>query len=185
VDDSDEEANFQELYNKDSKEFYEMDDDTINLSNNINFAKDEYESIISSLDSLVKCIDRSTFQEQEVAITIARREYSSDKTVKQNLSCQAKYQQGLGYTKKAVNLALETGCESAPKKHIRNVLENHTSKRQNQKADEPIQRIYIFISSSYRINKSNCRNYKQFEETIRHSRQQNNVGESSQHSNNL
>ena len=32
-------------------------------------------------------------------------------TVKQNLSHKAKYNQGFGYAKKAVNLALEIGCE--------------------------------------------------------------------------
>ncbi|KAF0499739.1 protein far1-related sequence 5-like [Gigaspora margarita] len=33
-------------------------------------------------------------------------------TVKQNLSCQVKYNQGFGYAKRAVNLALETGHEN-------------------------------------------------------------------------
>ncbi len=33
-------------------------------------------------------------------------------SVKQNLSHKAKYNQGFGYTKRAINLALKIGCEN-------------------------------------------------------------------------
>ena len=40
-----------------------------------------------------------------------RHTQAFSETVKQNLSHQAKYNQGFGYAKKAIGLALETGCE--------------------------------------------------------------------------
>jgi len=40
-----------------------------------------------------------------------RHTQAFSETVKQNLSHQAKYNQGFGYTKKAIGLALEIGCE--------------------------------------------------------------------------
>jgi len=40
-----------------------------------------------------------------------RHTQAFSETVKQNLSHQAKYNQGFSYAKKAIGLALETGCE--------------------------------------------------------------------------
>ena len=40
-----------------------------------------------------------------------RHTQAFSETVKQNLSHQAKYNQGFGYAKKAIGLALETGCK--------------------------------------------------------------------------
>ena len=41
-------------------------------------------------------------------------------TVKQNLSHQVKYNQGIGYAKRAVDLALEIGCENELNKLLQN-----------------------------------------------------------------
>jgi hypothetical protein len=179
------------------------------VTGNIEFAEDNYESMILNLDSLIKCINRTSIHEvwrvttieknkehfvvvfgnanhlctcmhlitkglvcrhffsvmlnsdkamfhigliparwynsettndpqKEAAITIFSKKSSSDdrefvyehpiepnfdilneirnvqmfsETVKQNLSHKVKYNQGIGYAKKAVNLALEMGCE--------------------------------------------------------------------------
>ncbi|CAG8792606.1 8434_t:CDS:2, partial [Cetraspora pellucida] len=139
-------ANFYELYNSDHE-------DMINPTNDISFAKDEYKSVISNLDSLIKYIDWSIIQK------------------------------ALDMQKKAVSLALETGCEnelnkllrdwineterktsynlnesndknlpnitnsyltrmkSASKKYLKSILENYASKCHNQKTDKPMQRI--------------------------------------------
>ncbi|CAG8650134.1 12173_t:CDS:2 [Funneliformis mosseae] len=64
------------------------------------------------------------------------------KTVKQNLSHQAKYNQGFGYTKKAIRLALKIGCEDelnnmckgALRKRIKSVLEGNQKQKSSRTA---------------------------------------------------
>ncbi|CAG8501092.1 13606_t:CDS:2 [Funneliformis mosseae] len=49
-------------------------------------------------------------------------------TIKQNLSHQAKYNQGFGYTKKAIRLALEIGCEDK----LNNMLQRWIKEKENE-----------------------------------------------------
>lgn len=148
--------------------------------------------------------------QQEVAITVASKKHSSDgnenvyehqietdytilneirhtqtfsETVKQNLSRQAKYNQGFGYAKRAIDLAFEIGCENelntllrnwikekenvihesisefneenlshinnphqtrtkgAPKKRVRNSLENATAKSHDKRIRETMRHV--------------------------------------------
>ena len=49
-------------------------------------------------------------------------------TVKQNLSHQAKYNQGFSYAKKAIGLALEIGCED----ELNNMLQRWIREKENE-----------------------------------------------------
>ncbi|CAB4442956.1 unnamed protein product [Rhizophagus irregularis] len=165
---NDEEIDIQEMYSEDQEEKSYNEEENNNtdpigmteVTGNIEFAEDNYESMILNLDSLIKCINRTSIHEamfhigliparwynsettndpqKEAAITIFSKKSSSDdrefvyehpiepnfdilneirnvqmfsETVKQNLSHKVKYNQGIRYAKKAVNLALEMGCE--------------------------------------------------------------------------
>ena len=52
-------------------------------------------------------------------------------TVKQNLSRQAKYNQGFGYAKRAIDLALEIGCED----DLNNLLQNWIKGKEKERCD--------------------------------------------------
>ncbi|CAG8597395.1 9900_t:CDS:2 [Cetraspora pellucida] len=177
-------ADFYKLYNLD----YE---DIINLTNDISFAKDEYESVISNLDSLIKYIDQFTIQkiwhvatiEQQKEhfviicrnanhlctwhlpnnnISIYEHQINSgfnflnkihhtqifSETVKQNLSCQIKYNQGLGYAKKAVDLALETGYENELNKLLRDWI-NETERKMSYNLNESNNKNLSNITNPY------------------------------------
>ena len=67
-------------------------------------------------------------------------------TVKQNLSRQVKYNQGFGYAKRAVDLALEIGCENELNKILQNwIKEKEKEKSGSNKENQPI------ISNSYQM----------------------------------
>ncbi|CAG8811772.1 9511_t:CDS:2, partial [Racocetra persica] len=120
----------------------------IEVANDIEFAENSYESVITNLDLLIKYIDRFTIQEVwhvmtieqnkehfvykvtmldpqgETAITIANSAYTSNlETVKQNLTRQEKYNQGFGYAKKAVELAFKTGYKNELNKLLQDWIE--------------------------------------------------------------
>ena len=66
------------------------------------------------------------------------------KTAKQNLSCKAKYNQGFGYAKKAVGLALEIGCEDELNEMLQRWIrekENETRSRQLETNKENLPNI--------------------------------------------
>ncbi len=52
-------------------------------------------------------------------------------TVKQNLTRQVKYNQGFGYAKRAIDLALEIGCED----DLNNLLQNWIKKKEKKRID--------------------------------------------------
>ncbi|CAG8750280.1 7463_t:CDS:2, partial [Racocetra fulgida] len=115
------------------------------------FAEDSYESVITNLDSLIKCIDRSTIQEVwhpqgETAITIASKK--DGKTVKQNLTRWAKYNQGFGYAKKVVELALETGYENKLNKLLQDWIKE-TERKIHYNLNEPDKENLPNISNPY------------------------------------
>ncbi|CAG8766659.1 5530_t:CDS:2, partial [Cetraspora pellucida] len=56
-------------------------------------------------------------------------------SIKQNLSCQVKYNQGLGYAKKAVGLALKTDHENELNKLLRNWI-NETERKMSYNLNE-------------------------------------------------
>ncbi|CAG8737050.1 226_t:CDS:2, partial [Cetraspora pellucida] len=124
-------ADFYKLYNSDHE-------DMINPTNDISFAEDEYESVISNLDSLIKYIDWSTIQEynetiydpqEEVVITIIDSSYPNIFRDRQTESISpSKIYQGLGYAKKAVGLALKTGRENELNKLLRDWI-NETERK--------------------------------------------------------
>src|SRR5688572_18487633 len=53
------------------------------------------------------------------------------KTVKQNLSHQVKYNQGFGYAKRAIELALEIDCED----DLNSLLQNWIKKKEKERSD--------------------------------------------------
>jgi len=57
-----------------------------------------------------------------------RHTQAFSETVKQNLSHQAKYNQGFGYAKKAIGLALEIGCED----ELNNMLQRWIKEKENE-----------------------------------------------------
>src|SRR5439155_11829397 len=59
--------------------------------------------------------------------------------VKQNLSRQVRYNQGFGYAKRAVNLALEIGCENELNKLLQDwIKEKEREKIESNKENLPI-----------------------------------------------
>src|SRR6266498_3861545 len=52
-------------------------------------------------------------------------------TVKQNLTRQVKYNQGFGYAKRIIDLALEIGCED----DLNNLLQNWIKKKEKERID--------------------------------------------------
>ena len=99
-----------------------------------------------------------TNETQEVAITVCNKKSASDgseavyeyqietnfnilneirctqvysETVKHNLSRQAKYNQGFGYAKRAIDLAFEMGCES----DLNGLLQNWITEKEKERSD--------------------------------------------------
>lgn len=198
------------------------------IRNNVKFAEDDYESVLSNLDSLITFIDQNSIHEvwhvstieqnkehfvvlygnanhlctcmylvtrglvcrhffsvmltsdkamfhislipsrwyneiayepqKEYAITVCNKKSASDEdevvyehqiemnfdmlneirhtqvfseTVKQNLTRQVKYNQGFGYAKRAIDLALEIGCED----DLNNLLQNWIKKKEKERID--------------------------------------------------
>ncbi|CAG8826948.1 24021_t:CDS:2, partial [Gigaspora margarita] len=112
--------------------------ESIEVTKDAEFAKDDYESIITNLDSLIKyeaaisivnkknlLNSNESVYEHQIEMNysflneIWQTQIISD-TVKQNLNCQVKYNQGFGYAKKAVELALETSPENELNKLLQN-----------------------------------------------------------------
>src|ERR1051325_7374192 len=76
-----------------------------------------------------------------------RHTQACSETVKQNLSRQAKYNQGFGYAKKAIGLALAIGCEGELNEMLQRWIrekENETRSRQleTNKENLPISNPY-------------------------------------------
>ncbi|CAG8749599.1 9498_t:CDS:2, partial [Racocetra fulgida] len=84
--------------------------------------------------------------QNETVITIASKKDS--KTVKQNLTCQAKYNQGFGYAKKAVELALETGYKNELNKLLQNWIKE-TERKIHYNLNKPNKENLPNISNPY------------------------------------
>jgi hypothetical protein len=74
-----------------------------------------------------------------------RHTQAFSENAKQNLSRQAKYNQGFGYAKRAVGLALEIGCED----ELNGLLQSWISEKQNEIRDSNIENLPN-VSNPYR-----------------------------------
>ncbi|CAG8538531.1 229_t:CDS:2 [Cetraspora pellucida] len=130
-------ADFYELYNSDHK-------DTINLTNDISFAEDEYESVISNLDSLIKCLG---YAKKVVGLALETGCENELNKLLRNWINETKRKMSYNLNEfNNENLPNITNSylmhmKSAPKKHLKSILENYAFKHHNQKTDKLTQRI--------------------------------------------
>lgn len=77
-------------------------------------------------------------------------------TVKQNLSHKVKYNQGIGYAKKAVNLALETGCEDELNKLLQDWIKVKERTIQASPTRRTFQILTILVRFAQRVLPKNA-----------------------------
>ncbi|CAB5194161.1 unnamed protein product [Rhizophagus irregularis] len=101
----------------------EEQDNIDTRSEKLNFPEDDYKSSIVNLHALITYLNHANIHEAMFHIGLIPDRWTDfsllheihhtqafSETAKQNLSHKAKYNQGFGYMKKAIRLALEIGC---------------------------------------------------------------------------
>ena len=122
-------------------------------------------------------IDMTYESQKEVAITVCNKNLASDdkviyehqietnfdmlneirhtqvfsETVKKNLTQRVKYSQGLGYAKKALNLALENGCENELNKLLQHWIKEKEKEIYNESNKETFQILVFLIRHVQRV----------------------------------
>src|ERR1044071_7827332 len=104
-----------------------------NVSNNDEFIYEH--QIETNFDTLNKICHTQAFLE----------------TVKQNLSYKAKYNKGSGYAKKAINLALEMGCEGELNKLLQYWIKNKERENKDISDKENFLNIMVHIIYTHQI----------------------------------
>ncbi|CAB5360724.1 unnamed protein product [Rhizophagus irregularis] len=188
------------------------DSDPMEEASNIEFAEDNYESVLSNLASLITYIDQEsiheamfhvglipnrwyidiTYEFQKEAAIIVCNNASGDsevvyehqietnfnmlneirhtqvfsETVKKNLSNQAKYSQGLGYAMKALNLALENGCENELNRLLQHWIKDKEKEIYVNQENESNKENLSNISNPYKTRTKGALKKKRIKSTL-------------------
>ncbi|CAB4420628.1 unnamed protein product [Rhizophagus irregularis] len=87
-------------------------------------------------------------------------------TVKKNLSNQVKYGQGLGYAKKALNLALENGCENELNRPLQHWIKDKEKEIYVNQENESNKENLLNISNPYKTRTKGTPKKKHIKSTL-------------------
>ncbi|PKY59220.1 hypothetical protein RhiirA4_481795 [Rhizophagus irregularis] len=87
-------------------------------------------------------------------------------TVKKNLSNQVKYGQGLGYAKKALNLALENGCENELNRPLQHWIKDKEKEIYVNQENESNKENLLNISNPYKTRTKGTPKKKRIKSTL-------------------
>ncbi|CAB5362544.1 unnamed protein product [Rhizophagus irregularis] len=179
--------------------------DPMEEASNIEFAEDNYESVLSNLASLITYIDQESIHEVWHVSTIEQNKehfvvvYGNanhlctcdskvvykhqietnfnmlneirhtqvfSETVKKNLSNQVKYSQGLGYAKKALNLAFENSCENELNRLLQHWIKDKEKEIYVNQENESNKENLLNISNPYKTRTKGAPKKKRIKSTL-------------------